>query len=69
MGDKLGTIEPNKLADIVASDENPLKNIKTLETSLLRHERRNRLQTLIPGSYSSLLFRFRAGSDSFPEPL
>jgi imidazolonepropionase-like amidohydrolase len=32
MGDKLGTIEPNKLADIVASDENPLKNIKTLET-------------------------------------
>jgi len=32
MADKLGTIEPNKLADIVASDDNPLKNIKTLET-------------------------------------
>lgn len=32
MGDKLGTIESGKLADIVASDENPLKNIKTLES-------------------------------------
>lgn len=32
MADKLGTLEPGKLADIVAADENPLKNIKTLET-------------------------------------
>lgn len=32
MADKLGTLETGKLADIVASDENPLKNIKTLET-------------------------------------
>lgn len=31
MADKLGTIEPGKLADLVASDENPLQNIKTLE--------------------------------------
>jgi imidazolonepropionase-like amidohydrolase len=29
--DKVGTIEAGKLADIVASDENPLTNIKTLE--------------------------------------
>lgn len=32
IADKIGTLEPNKLADIVASDENPLKNIKTLES-------------------------------------
>ncbi len=31
MADKIGTIEPGKLADIVAADENPLKNINTLE--------------------------------------
>lgn len=31
MSDKIGTIETGKLADIVASDDNPLKNIKTLE--------------------------------------
>jgi imidazolonepropionase-like amidohydrolase len=32
MADKIGTIEAGKLADIVATDENPLKNIKTMET-------------------------------------
>ena len=31
MADKIGTIEKGKLADLVASDENPLQNIKTLE--------------------------------------
>jgi imidazolonepropionase-like amidohydrolase len=31
MSDKIGTIETGKLADIVATDDNPLKNIKTLE--------------------------------------
>jgi imidazolonepropionase-like amidohydrolase len=31
MADKLGTIEPGKWADLVAADENPLKNIRTLE--------------------------------------
>ena len=31
MADKIGTIEKGKLADIVASNENPLQNIKTLE--------------------------------------
>ncbi len=31
MSDKIGTIEKGKLADIIASDENPLQNIKTLE--------------------------------------
>jgi imidazolonepropionase-like amidohydrolase len=31
MADKIGTIENGKLADLVATDENPLKNIKTLE--------------------------------------
>jgi imidazolonepropionase-like amidohydrolase len=31
MADKFGTIAPGMLADIVATDENPLKNIKTLE--------------------------------------
>jgi imidazolonepropionase-like amidohydrolase len=31
MTDKIGTIEKGKLADLVASDENPLQNIKTLE--------------------------------------
>lgn len=31
MADKIGTIETGKLADIVAADENPLKNINTLE--------------------------------------
>lgn len=32
MADKIGTIEIGKLADIVATDENPLKNIKTMES-------------------------------------
>jgi imidazolonepropionase-like amidohydrolase len=32
MSDKIGTIEVGKFADIVATDENPLKNIKTMET-------------------------------------
>lgn len=31
MADKIGTIEKGKFADLVASDENPLQNIKTLE--------------------------------------
>ncbi|MBX2968444.1 MAG: amidohydrolase family protein [Cyclobacteriaceae bacterium] len=31
MSDKIGTIETGKLADIVATDENPLRNIKTME--------------------------------------
>jgi imidazolonepropionase-like amidohydrolase len=31
MTDKIGTIEPGKLADIVATDENPVQNIKTME--------------------------------------
>lgn len=32
LADKIGTLEVGKLADIVATDENPLKNIKTMET-------------------------------------
>jgi len=32
IADKIGTIEAGKLADIVATDDNPLKNIKTMET-------------------------------------
>jgi imidazolonepropionase-like amidohydrolase len=32
MTDKIGTIEAGKLADIVATDENPLRNIKTMES-------------------------------------
>lgn len=31
MSDKIGTIDPGKFADLVATDENPLKNIKTME--------------------------------------
>jgi imidazolonepropionase-like amidohydrolase len=31
MSDKIGTIEVGKLADVVATDENPLTNIKTME--------------------------------------
>jgi imidazolonepropionase-like amidohydrolase len=31
MSDKIGTIEAGKLADIVATDENPLTNVKTME--------------------------------------
>ncbi|AYB29759.1 metal-dependent hydrolase family protein [Chryseolinea soli] len=31
MSDKFGSIETGKLADIVATDENPLQNIKTME--------------------------------------
>jgi imidazolonepropionase-like amidohydrolase len=31
MSDKIGTIEAGKLADIVATDDNPLRNIKTME--------------------------------------
>lgn len=31
MSDVLGAIEPGKLADIVATDDNPLRNIKTME--------------------------------------
>ena len=32
MSDKIGTLETGKLADIIATDENPLQNISTLET-------------------------------------
>ena len=32
MSDKIGSLEAGKLADIVATDENPLENVKTLET-------------------------------------
>jgi len=32
MADKIGTIEVGKFADIVATDDNPLKNIKTMES-------------------------------------
>jgi imidazolonepropionase-like amidohydrolase len=32
MSEKIGTIAPGMLADIVATDENPLKNIKTMES-------------------------------------
>ncbi|HEY3406012.1 MAG TPA: amidohydrolase family protein [Ohtaekwangia sp.] len=32
MADKIGTLEVGKLADIVATDDNPLKNIKTMES-------------------------------------
>jgi imidazolonepropionase-like amidohydrolase len=31
MSDKIGTLEAGKLADIVATDENPLQNIRTME--------------------------------------
>lgn len=31
MSDQIGTLEVGKLADIIATDENPLKNIKTME--------------------------------------
>ena len=31
MADKIGSLEPGKLADIVATDENPLQNIRALE--------------------------------------
>lgn len=31
MADKIGTLEAGKLADIIATDENPLQNIRTLE--------------------------------------
>jgi imidazolonepropionase-like amidohydrolase len=31
MADKIGSLETGKLADIIATDENPLKNVKTLE--------------------------------------
>ncbi|MEP6734818.1 MAG: amidohydrolase family protein [Chryseolinea sp.] len=31
MSDKLGTLAPGMYADVVATDENPLKNIKTME--------------------------------------
>lgn len=31
MSDKIGTLEAGKLADIVATDENPIQNIKTME--------------------------------------
>ena len=31
MSDKIGVIDPGMLADIAATDENPLKNIKTME--------------------------------------
>ena len=29
--DKIGTLEPGKLADIVAFDENPLENIESMQ--------------------------------------
>lgn len=32
MANKIGTIEPGKFADIIATNENPIQNIKTLET-------------------------------------
>ena len=32
MSDRIGTIAPGMLADIVATDENPITNIKTMET-------------------------------------
>ena len=31
MSDKIGSIEPGMLADIVATDENPIRNVKTME--------------------------------------
>ena len=31
MKDQLGSVESGKFADIIAVDENPLKNIKTLQ--------------------------------------
>ena len=31
MASQLGTLEPGKLADIIATDENPLDNVRTLE--------------------------------------
>jgi imidazolonepropionase-like amidohydrolase len=31
MSDKIGTLEVGKFADIVATDENPIQNIKTME--------------------------------------
>ncbi len=31
MGDKIGSLEAGKLADIVAVNEDPTKNIKTME--------------------------------------
>jgi imidazolonepropionase-like amidohydrolase len=31
MTDKIGTLEAGKFADLVATDENPLTNIKTME--------------------------------------
>ncbi|MEJ7646268.1 MAG: amidohydrolase family protein [Chryseolinea sp.] len=32
MSDKIGTLAPGMLADIVATDENPLKNVRTMES-------------------------------------
>lgn len=31
LSDRLGTLEPGKLADVIATDENPLENVHTLE--------------------------------------
>jgi imidazolonepropionase-like amidohydrolase len=31
MSDRIGTLEPGKLADVVATDENPLENVQALE--------------------------------------
>ena len=46
MGDKIGTLEQGKLADIVATDENPLQNIQCHGKSNVCDERRRDLQAI-----------------------